>query len=155
MLFHHGFLDTEHLMNYDLNSAEEYFKDESNNECMMTLCAYGTQKRWLENNKEKRQWLCKRMVKCARGNGKKKWEHLGDWTTKLCTASERRQKKKKKKSYKQVKTLRRNLNTELTQFKWQEGKVILLDKLWMETELKLHLKQYVSLAQGLYFGFMM
>lgn len=44
MLFHHGFLDTEHLMNYDLSFAEEYFKDESNNECMMTLCLRDTEK---------------------------------------------------------------------------------------------------------------
>ena len=44
MLFHHGFLDIEYFMNYDLSSAEEYFKDESNNEGMMTLCLQDTEK---------------------------------------------------------------------------------------------------------------
>lgn len=43
MLFHHGFLDTEYFMNYDL-SFEEYFQDESNNEGMMTLCLWDTEK---------------------------------------------------------------------------------------------------------------
>lgn len=43
MLFHHGFLDTEYCMNYDL-SFEEYFQDESNNEGMMTLCLWDTEK---------------------------------------------------------------------------------------------------------------
>lgn len=55
MLFHYGFLDIEYFMNYDLSFAEEYFKDESNNECMMTPCTYRTQKRGLENNKEKKR----------------------------------------------------------------------------------------------------
>jgi len=44
MLFQRGFLDTEYFMNYDLSFAEEYFKDKSNNEGMMTLCTYMKQK---------------------------------------------------------------------------------------------------------------
>jgi len=35
------------------------------------------------------------MVTCAKGNGKKKRKHLGDWTAKLCTASEEAKMKKK------------------------------------------------------------
>lgn len=44
-MFHHGLLGIEYLMNYDFSFAEEYFKDESNNEGMMRLCVYGTHKR--------------------------------------------------------------------------------------------------------------
>lgn len=42
----------------------------------------------------------------------------------------------------------------MTKFKWQEGKLIFLVKLWIESELKHHLKQYFSLAQGFYSGLM-
>lgn len=58
-MFHHGLLGIEYVMNYDFSFVEEYFKDESNNEGMMRLCAYGTQKRLLENNKEKKNDLAR------------------------------------------------------------------------------------------------
>lgn len=58
-MFHHGLLGIEYVMNYDFSFAEEYFKDESNNERMMRLRAYGTQKRLLENNKEKKNDLAR------------------------------------------------------------------------------------------------
>lgn len=58
-MFHHVFLGIEYWMNNDFSFAEEYVKDESNNEGMMTLCAYGTQKRLLENNKEKENDLAR------------------------------------------------------------------------------------------------
>lgn len=52
-----------HFMKHDLRFAEEYFKDDSNNEGMMMLWIYGTQKRRLENSKEKKkEWLCKRNI---------------------------------------------------------------------------------------------
>lgn len=58
-MFHHGLLGIEYLMNCDFSFAEEYFKCELNHEGVMTLCAYGTQKRLLENNKGKENHLAR------------------------------------------------------------------------------------------------
>lgn len=81
--------------------------------------------------KRKRKDYARGWEHCARGNSKKKWKHLGGWAAKLHIAS----KKKKKITYKLVKTLRRNLHKATTQFKWQEGRAILLDNLWAEDEI--------------------